>query len=364
MSRLGYIAPFPPLSDQPFPPARNHSKWKEIYRSHDEWVSEHWPYPNEQKRSRLPATKLAGLTTWAAPFTPYDRVIWAARMTGIFILVDDLLNSHNRDPCLVAGFQSVVDGNGPLHATNEAEIAYDLVFQAVKHDCHPQTYAQLVRLTKEWWDANADPGPAATFSDLDHYLLDRGVGTGVFMINAVLRYAADINLADSTINHPLVRRCERIAAEYGILAQDLQASAYEKAPPSPISQDILSILSTQYQLTAPQARALLQNKMAERERDFISAGQEVYADPELGKDPQVRRWIACLPYGMGGYLAWCHETTRFNIGNIDIEPSIPFALEVVPFDDPSETLECSYLIHFFALVVMELIRVRFKYAYP
>ncbi|KAF7964513.1 hypothetical protein HWV62_6373, partial [Athelia sp. TMB] len=217
---LAYLAPFPPLPDQAFPPARNHSRWQgarilievtqlrpnrriDIYQSHDEWVSEHWPFPNDSKRSLLPATKLAGLMTWgelklaplstnnqteesaAAPFANYERLKWACRMTGIFILVDDLVNAHDRDPTLIAGFRSVVDGKG-------------------------------------------------------------------FMINAVLRYAADINLTDETLNHPLIRKAERIAAEYGSLANDLRAYSYEKTPPSD-AEDILNILSNQYQLTHSQA---------------------------------------------------------------------------------------------------------------
>lgn len=72
-------------------------------------------------------------------------------------------------------------------------------------------------------------------------------------------------------------------------------------------ENIYTILSNQFSFTYSQARAALKGKMKERERDFVAAGQAVYDDPILGSDPEVRRWIACLPYGMGGYLAWSQE---------------------------------------------------------
>ncbi|KAF7976934.1 hypothetical protein HWV62_5351 [Athelia sp. TMB] len=72
----------------------------------------------------------------AAPFANYERLKWACRMTGIFILVDDLVNAHDRDPTLIAGFRSVVDGKGV----------------SIKQDCHPRTFSQIVRLTREWWE--------------------------------------------------------------------------------------------------------------------------------------------------------------------------------------------------------------------
>lgn len=77
--------------------------------------------------------------------------------------------------------------------------------------------------------------------------------------------------------------------------------------PSTDEENIFTILSNQYQLTYDQVRIILENKMKERERDFVRAGISVYSDPLLGLDAEIRRWISCLPYGMGGYLAWSQE---------------------------------------------------------
>lgn len=77
--------------------------------------------------------------------------------------------------------------------------------------------------------------------------------------------------------------------------------------PSTDEENIFTVLSNQYQLTYDQIRITLENKMKERERDFVRAGILVYSDPSLGPNAEVRRWISCLPYGMGGYLAWSQE---------------------------------------------------------
>lgn len=48
-------------------------------------------------------------------------------------------------------------------------------------------------------------------------------------------------------------------------------------------------------------------KIRQKEQDFIGAGLAVLNDPVLGKNPEVHRWIASLPYVMGGNAAWSQE---------------------------------------------------------
>lgn len=95
-------------------------------------------------------------------------------------------------------------------------------------------------------------------------------------------------------------------SEHAGLANDLLAYAEDKIPDTD-QENIFTVLRNQCQLTYSQARISLEHKMKERERDFVAAGLAVYNDPILGSNPEVRRWIACLPYGMGGYLAWSQE---------------------------------------------------------
>ena len=55
------------------------------------------------------------------------------------------------------------------------------------------------------------------------------------------------------------------------------------------------------------AKKVIEDKIHQKEQDFIPAGMAVLDHPDLGQDPEVRRWIACLPYCMGGNKAWSQE---------------------------------------------------------
>ncbi|KZP16739.1 terpenoid synthase [Athelia psychrophila] len=358
MITAGYVAPFPPLSTQPYPPARIHPRWKESYRLHDTWIMKHWPFQTETKRAKLPSTKLAGFIAWAAPYADFDRLVWASRLTGLLILEDDLVNNEDHSTERIAGFKHVAAGNGPLHPRDQAEIAHDLSLQAIKRTCHPRTFAQLTRLTREWWDSNACHHKPDSFADLDSYLAGRATETGIYMTNAAIRFAADINLTDEQLNHPLVQNAERIVAEHAVLANDLLAYLDDKMP-STDEENIFTVLSNQYQLTYDQIRITLENKMKERERDFVRAGILVYSDPSLGPNAEVRRWISCLPYGMGGYLAWSQETTRFNVGQLEPVAPLPYAVEVVPecyTREACTSVERSLHLHLLLLMLVELAR--------
>ncbi|KAF7975917.1 hypothetical protein HWV62_8178 [Athelia sp. TMB] len=312
----GYVAPFPPLSTQPYPPARVHPRWQELYQLHDKWVMKHWPFPTESKRAKLPAARLAGVVAWAAPFADFDRLVRACRLTGVLILADDLVNTGDQSAQRIAGFKHVAAGNAPLHPTDQAELALHLALDAIKRDCHPRTYAQLTRLIGEWWDVNACQHRPAPYADLDTYLAGRATETGITLTNrgasdaislaAAIRYAADINLTDAQLAHPRLQHAERLVAEHAVLASDLLAYSADKTPASG-DGSIFSVLGTHCQLSYDEARGALENKMRERERAFVGAGVAVYDEAALGADAEVRRWVACLPYGMGGYLAWSQE---------------------------------------------------------
>jgi hypothetical protein len=72
-------------------------------------------------------------------------------------------------------------------------------------------------------------------------------------------------------------------------------------------KNILGLLQDFEGLTYEEAKVVVENKIRQKEDVFISAGMAVLNDPELGKDPEVHRWIACLPYCMGGNNAWSQE---------------------------------------------------------
>lgn len=60
-------------------------------------------------------------------------------------------------------------------------------------------------------------------------------------------------------------------------------------------------------LTYEEAKVVIEKKIRQKEQDFIPAGLAVLNDPVLGSDPEVHRWIANLPYCMGGNNAWSQE---------------------------------------------------------
>lgn len=43
---------------------RGSTELAELYRLHDEWLMEHWPFATDKQRARLPFTMLAGFGTW------------------------------------------------------------------------------------------------------------------------------------------------------------------------------------------------------------------------------------------------------------------------------------------------------------
>jgi hypothetical protein len=74
--------------------------------------------------------------------------------------------------------------------------------------------------------------------------------------------------------------------------------------------NILRILQEHDNLTYTQALKVVEVKILEMEQAFIIAGMAVLNDPELGSDPEVQRWIECLPYCMGGNKAWSQEVRK------------------------------------------------------
>ena len=73
--------------------------------------------------------------------------------------------------------------------------------------------------------------------------------------------------------------------------------------------NIIRILMDHEKLTYEEAKGVIEKKIRQKEADFIPAGLAVLNDPELGKDPEVHRWIASLPYCMGGNNAWSQEVS-------------------------------------------------------
>lgn len=71
--------------------------------------------------------------------------------------------------------------------------------------------------------------------------------------------------------------------------------------------NIIRILMDHENLTYEEAKTAIEKKIRQKEQDFIPAGMAVLNDPVLGKDPEVQRWIANLPYCMGGNNAWSQE---------------------------------------------------------
>lgn len=59
------------------------------------------------------------------------------------------------------------------------------------------------------------------------------------------------------------------------------------------------------------AAKIVVNKIRQKERDFIAAGLAVINDPVLGKNSEVHRWVANMPYVMGGNNAWSQTVSVF-----------------------------------------------------
>ena len=64
--------------------------------------------------------------------------------------------------------------------------------------------------------------------------------------------------------------------------------------------NVIRILQDHEGLSYELAKKVVEDKIRQKEQDFIPAGMAVLHHPDLGKDPEVWRWIACLPYCMGG----------------------------------------------------------------
>ncbi|KAJ3558602.1 hypothetical protein NM688_g821 [Phlebia brevispora] len=325
-TKVGKVSPFPPQPGQPYPPARNHPRWKELYRLHDEWLMTDWPFSNESKRSRIPFMNLAGFSTWCAPAADFDRMVWGARIAGVFFLADDYIDSGKMLD-RIPGFKKAATGTGPLHPEDRAEGCHDVVFRAIKATCHPRTFNQLTKCTHEWWDSNVHE----PFRDLDQYLAVRRVNIAMVTF---LRYTLDINLTDEQVNHPLMREAEGIVSDHVGLVNDLFSYAKEKMTNSD-DTNIIRILQEHEGFTYDQAVDVVKRKIRQKEQDFIPAGLAVLEHPDLSRDPEVHRWVACLPYCMGGNLAWSQETGRYNVGDAAGVPfpSLDYALEPTPEDE-------------------------------
>lgn len=76
--------------------------------------------------------------------------------------------------------------------------------------------------------------------------------------------------------------------------------------------NIIRILMEHEQLTYQEAKVVIEKKIRQKEQDYIAAGMAVLNDPELGKEPEVHRWIANLQYCMGGNNAWSQEVSTFD----------------------------------------------------
>lgn len=77
--------------------------------------------------------------------------------------------------------------------------------------------------------------------------------------------------------------------------------------------NIIRLLQEHENLTYPEAMKVVERKIADKEQSFILAGMAVLDDPILGRDPEVRRWIASLPYCMGGNKAWSQEVCDYTV---------------------------------------------------
>ncbi|KAF8516476.1 terpenoid synthase [Gautieria morchelliformis] len=261
--KVGKAAPFPPLPGQQYPPARNHPRWK------------------------------------GAPAADFDRMVWGTRFIGVYFLAGDYLDNgkmQNRIP----GFKKAVRAPA-LHPEDRAELCHDIAFRTIKATCHPRTLNQITRCAHEWWDSHIhDP-----FLNLDQYLAIRRINVGMV---PYLKYTLDINLTDEQVNHPLMREAEGIIADQVCLTNDFFSYVKEIMTNSD-EKNILRLLQDSEGLTYEEAKLVVEKKIRQKEDAFIPAGMAVLNDPELGKDPEVRRWIACLPYCIGGNNAWSQEVS-------------------------------------------------------
>ena len=146
-----------------------------------------------------------------------------------------------------------------------------------------------------------------------------------FNQKACFRYALDINLTDEQLYHPLVREAEGIACGMSLFNQRSKSlkgqdhiglvndlfSYGKECMTGADDTNVLRILQDLDGMTFKEAKITVEQKIKDKEQEFIRAGLEALQDPVLGSNPEVYRWIACLPYCMGGHIAWCHEVIAF-----------------------------------------------------
>jgi hypothetical protein len=75
--------------------------------------------------------------------------------------------------------------------------------------------------------------------------------------------------------------------------------------------NIIRMLMDHEGLDYNEALKVVINKIRQKEQDFIPAGLAVINHPKLGQNSEVHRWIASLPYVMGGNKAWSQEVGTF-----------------------------------------------------
>ncbi|THG94154.1 hypothetical protein EW026_g7260 [Hermanssonia centrifuga] len=131
-----------------------------------------------------------------------------------------------------------------------------------------------------------------------------------------------------------------------MLANDLFSYAKEKLSNSD-GKNIMRILQEKDGLNLDYTQAVDRVKimLREKEQEYISAGTACLEDHELGKDPDVRRWIASLPYVMTGNVIWSQQTARYKIKSMPegiLFPSITYALEQTPADGAGKNTFTSY----------------------
>ncbi|KAF5343069.1 hypothetical protein D9758_011143 [Tetrapyrgos nigripes] len=341
-------------------------------RLHDEWMMKYWPFSSEKKRSRIPFMNLAGFSTWCAPAADFNRMVWGARIAGIFFLADDYIDSGKMLD-RIPGFKTAATGTGPLHEEDQAEICHDIVFRAIKATSHPRTFDQLTKCTHEWWDSNIHE----PFKNLDQYLAVRRVNIAMQSSNplvfrkcgfnddeqsAYFRYTLDINLTDEQINHPLMREAEGIVSDHVGLTNDFFSYLKEKMTNSD-DTNIVRILMEHENLTYPEAKVVIEKKIRQKEQDFIGAGMAVLNDPSLGK---IQKYISglqicntawaviwlgrrrCVPLKLDPstfttelWILNLSQSGRYNVGDIDgiTFPSLSWAAEPTPEDEVVDDTE-------------------------
>lgn len=93
--------------------------------------------------------------------------------------------------------------------------------------------------------------------------------------------------------------------------------------------NIIRILQEHEGFTYKEALKVVEVKILEKEQAFVTAGLAVLKDSELGQDPEVRRWIECLPYCMGGNKAWSQEVRTFQVNHTYSTVKLPRAGDIM-----------------------------------